>query len=216
MDMSIIFVGAVLLILSITNVFSLLFDKQKLAGIAKVFLIPLVILLCYLINPNMNIIIYIGLVFGWLGDIFLLSDKKHMFLFGLSSFLIGHVLYMIVMAGELSFPDMFIAIPVAVLILVLVVFVYKSLKKHAPRDMNIALVAYLLCLAGINFLSINILSQAVTMNSILLAMGSALFFVSDYVLARGMFVEKNSLGDFIVMSTYIPAQLLIGLSFALN
>ncbi len=216
MHFSLIIVIIILLCSSCINLFGHIFQKNKLAGISKVFLVPSIILLCYLINPDIPIIIYLGLIFGWLGDLFLLSEKDHMFLLGLSSFLIGHILYMVAVSQLVFTYDVFIVIVSAVILCTVMMFVFFSLHRHVPKIMKIPVTTYLLSLVGINFFSINLLFQNFTVAAVILVCGSVLFLCSDYVLARSMFIKKTALGDFVVMLTYISAQLLIGLYFALT
>lgn len=45
--------------------------------------------------------IFIGLVFGWFGDVFLLArDSKRLFMAGLVSFLLGHLAYVVAIAAH--------------------------------------------------------------------------------------------------------------------
>ncbi len=216
MNLPIIFTASLLIIASFFNLFGLVTKRYKLAGVFKVFLVPLIILLCYLINPQMNFLIYLGLLFGWLGDLFLLSDKSHMFLLGLSSFLVGHVMYMLAMAGELALYNIPVIIIVSAVLLTLIILIYNSLKNHVQKEMKPPLIAYLLCLVGITFFSVNIFFSSMSVHSTALLCGSTLFFISDYVLARGVFIKKTPLIDFIIMSTYISAQVLISSYFLFN
>ncbi len=104
----------------------------------------------------------------------------------------------------------------ALLMLGVAKIAYSSLYVYVPKEMKIPVIFYVLILTGINFVSLNLLLQSSSVQVILLVVGTVLFFASDYILARGMFKKELKHNQFVVMATYIPAQLLIGLSFALQ
>ncbi len=216
MDTYVILVACALAVATATNLITKIFHKPIISGISKVFLVPLITLLCYLINPNMNVLIYIGLGFGWLGDIFLLSTKKPFFLMGLTSFLTGHVLYIVAIAGLITSMNLMIALVVAMLLLAAGKIMFTSIRPYIQMDMLIPVLFYVLTLVSINFVSINLVLQSATLQSILLVVGTLIFMASDYILSRSIFIKSTKWNRFAVMALYTPAQILIALSFALT
>ncbi len=216
MELSTILAASGLGLASAVNLFGRATDKKVVSAIAKVTLMPLLALLCYLINPNMHLLVFLGLGFGWLGDVFLISVRKPFFLAGLIAFLTGHVLYVVAIAELLAPLSILVPGVIGLLLLSLGKILFTSLKPYISKDMLIPVLFYVLVLISINFVSINLLLQSVTLQSILLVVGSAMFMSSDYILARTIFVKSSKKMQFAVMALYIPAQVLITLSFALT
>ncbi len=215
METNVILVACALGLATAVNLITKIFHRPKISGIAKVTLMPLLTLLCYLINPQMNVLIFIGLGFGWLGDVFLLSTKKPFFLLGLSSFLTGHILYIVAIAELLTALNLLVALVIAMLLLAIGKIMFTSIRGYIERDMLIPVILYVLTLVSINFVSTNLLLQSVTLQSILLVVGTLLFMASDYILSRSIFIKQTKLNSFAVMALYTPAQVLIALAFAL-
>ena len=80
-------------------VLALLANQQTLHFIAKPLLIPVLLLLLFFTKsavPGKNLLLA-GLLFSWMGDLFLLFEYKNklFFIFGLASFLTTHIFYII-------------------------------------------------------------------------------------------------------------------------
>lgn len=148
-----------------------------------------------------------GLVLSLIGDVFLMLDEK-LFIGGLVSFLMGHVMYVI---GLVQFDEV---TPPLLIVGIVVVFVAAALvgskvvRGASGTDAR---------LAGPVSIYIGVISLMVVMafgTAVPLAIvGAMLFYASDGVLGWNKFVEPVPHGRLAVMTTYHLGQ--IGLVLAL-
>jgi alkenylglycerophosphocholine/alkenylglycerophosphoethanolamine hydrolase len=148
-----------------------------------------------------------GLVLSLVGDVFLMLDEK-LFIGGLVSFLMGHVMYVI---GLVQFDDV---TPPLLVVGIVVVFVAAALigskvvRGAGQTDAR---------LAGPVSIYIGVISLMVVMafgTAVPVAIvGAVLFYASDGVLGWNKFVEPVPHGRLAVMTTYHLGQ--IGLVLAL-
>ena len=68
---------------------------------------------------------------------------------------------------------------------------------------------YMLILGSLNLFSLFYMICYFEKRKLLLVLGTLLFWISDFTLARDLFYESNIYYPFIIMSTYISAQTLI-------
>ena len=203
--MTILF-SALYLAASAVHLFFCFSQKYRRAqDFTKVLLMPL-LLAAALFTGNCPLFTALALFFGWIGDILLLRpEQKPFFLGGLAAFLIGHICYIPVLAGAGSYSLVF-SLPVGTVLLLLGAGAYATLHRHLPPEMRIPVVAYLLVILCMAFAAIHTQRpQAIV--------GAGAFVLSDYMLARGLFIQKGRYGDFLVMLTYLSAQFCLGLLF---
>lgn len=169
-------------------------------------------------NINYFILIFIALIFSFLGDIFLVLKAKplkkldNMFFLGLTCFLITHILYSsaFISLGSL---DIFVFILSILVALTLITF-FKSIKNFdfkngtIPSYIYIFAISFMFCNA-LGLIRCNLNKPAL----ILLITGTLLFFISDFIISF-IFFFKNSSKFLIPMNllTYYLGQILIALS----
>ncbi len=168
-------------------------------GFTKTLLMP-ALLAAVLADGEAGALVAAALFFGWLGDVLLLRpDKPPCFLAGLASFLIGHGCYIPALLSGTDFSALrgiLAALPLAVL----GAGAYVSLRRHLPGKMKPPVAAYLLVILGMAW-------AAVMRGEALLIAGAASFVLSDYILARTLFIRRRKWSDAAVMLTYLLAQL---------
>jgi uncharacterized membrane protein YhhN len=162
-------------------------------------------------------IILLALVFGCLGDIFL--NIRNFFVFGVASFLLGHLLYIFLFFGETGFKN--IKKNIFVFIGVCIVYLYaenKVLLYFRPALIKAGvwgpLIVYTSIIATLNVSSAIYAYCYRNIYSFLTYIGSLVFFISDVVLAQQLFVENKKHYQIIIMTTYILGQSLISLGMA--
>jgi len=202
----------VLGIVSLVYLVTLFFKESIFQFILKSCLVPF-ILAVYIFGPNVILpTIVLALVFAWLGDVLLIKINNPIFFrFGLASFLIGHIFYIITMfthAMPLNIPVLIISVIVAVCY---GFFAFKMVKPSP--EMKIPVIAYetIILIMVISALQL-FLAQGGLFGTLVFA-GSLCFLASDTMLALVTF-RKKPLYVY-VMITYIAAQLLIALGFCL-
>lgn len=193
------------------SILNIIFNyRNNLKGIylTKPLIMPLLILYYITLTQNINFIIIGALIFGFLGDVFLLDSKNH-FTKGLLSFFCGHILYIVAfylnftIKGVKGFYLVFIIFYLFyALLLVKELFAYLG-------SMKILGTMYMSTIMIMSFISLLMMLQSFTINTVLIFLGTIIFIVSDSVLAFDTFKEKYAYSGVIIMSTYITAQFLI-------
>lgn len=137
-----------------------------------------------------------ALLFGWGGDVALLSDADPAFLVGMGSFAAGHVCYLVLFGRRGTSPLLGGAYAVALIGTV------ALLWGDLPADLRIPVAGYSLLLTAMAFRSSALGWRA--------GLGGALFLLSDTLIATGV-AEWPQLPrpDFWIMATYLVAQYLL-------
>ena len=147
-----------------------------------------------------------ALVLSLLGDVFLMLPRD-MFAFGLASFLLGHVAYVVGLRnGPSSTPALVAAsIGVVAIAIVLGARVLRGVVAGGHRELTGPVVAYMAVLSAM------FVCALATLNP-LAALGAGLFFCSDAVLAWNRFVRPLQWGPLAVIVSYHLGQGLLVLS----
>jgi uncharacterized membrane protein YhhN len=157
------------------------------------------------INNNFScptILLLIGLIFGLGGDLLLLNDD--FFVKGLFSFLIGHIFYIIAMwPGKITLSPWFIVLVSGAslgytLLLAKLMTSQKRQKFLLPVAVYVIVISMML-LSALNFHST---IQAFPW----LAIGAALFYISDAVLSWDRFIYRKPLFHIAILGPYYAAQ----------
>lgn len=201
----------ILIVFITVSILNIMFNyRNNLKGIylTKPLIMPLLILYYITLTQNINFIIIGALIFGFLGDVFLLDSKNH-FTKGLLSFFCGHILYIVAfylnftIKGVKGFYFAFI-----IFYLFYALLLVKGLFPYLG-SMKILGTMYMSTIMVMSFISLLMMLQSFTINTVLIFLGSIIFIISDSVLAFDTFKEKYAYSGVIIMSTYITAQFLI-------
>jgi uncharacterized membrane protein YhhN len=190
-----------------------------LSLILKASVIPVLIII-FAINarPSINGIQFLmvaGLFFSLIGDIILEFTLRNgnMFIIGLASFLIAHVMYFMLFfltpGRNIIFNKRIILLlPVILYGSGILYFLYNDLN-----DMRIPVIIYtviiLIMLSG----AINRMEKVNKSSFYLVLTGAILFVISDSAIAVNKFSFAFAYSSIIIMSTYAAAQLLIVLGY---
>jgi len=161
----------------------------------------------------------VGQVFCLLGDI-LLTFPRRFFLFGLSSFLVGHLVYIFCFQlWNVELTSWFILLVLAVFSFGFVYIgrIVPYLKiNRGTRRLTALVVIYSIILSLMLLSAISTLIQPhwPHSSSVLISVGAILFFASDCLLAYDRFVESYRFARFLVRSTYYMAQILMSVGIA--
>lgn len=152
-------------------------------------------------------LIFLGLAFSLLGDVFLMlkSDK---FMQGLISFLIAHIFYIMAFlnASQISI-NLYAVIPI-----VLIGFGYLAVLLPKTGNLKIPVLIYALILQAMVITADMFYQTANTTGSLMVLIGAIWFMLSDSILAFARFVKSFKLAQISVLSTYYIAQTCIVLS----
>jgi len=193
-------------------------DMPMLHFITKPLLIPVLVLLVVFtktVAPRQSLLIT-GLVFSWLGDMFLLFEYRNtlFFIFGLLCFLTTHVFYITwflkIKSPGISLlkkqPLLFIA--VVGYGITLVWFLYPHLG-----DLKIPVMVYATVICTMLLCSLHIFLKVNKPANVLYLLGAALFVLSDSLLALNKFYQPFAFAGVLIMLTYCGAQYFIVTGF---
>ncbi len=154
-----------------------------------------------------------GLLFGLLGDVFLMFDDRYesLFIYGLIAFLIGHIAYMSAFYLDYKISkdvykkyskDAIIAYSFFSVIFCAGLWTYLG-------NLKIPVILYAIVISLMGIMAVNRFGRVNSLSFKLIFYGSILFVLSDSVLAIDRFVYSFKFGGAIVMASYMAAQYLI-------
>lgn len=199
----------ILAILTIIHLVLCFFVVEKYRKITKVMLLPILIIIL-IVGKCTSPLLYLALFFGWIGDILLISNSKKIFTIGTASFAIGHVFYLVFIIFGLitslkaqgqNIP--YIPYIIGTVIFAIIFFIVASsiLKKSVGYMAYVGAFYFILLILELFF--------SILAGKLLLALGFALFIISDATLSTTKCFKKIPREDFYVMATYVSAQSLI-------
>lgn len=209
LDMNYTIISLIYLFLGLFELIFCFFKMEKLRKIFKAIpLFTLFISFC-IISPN-SYLLYIPLLFYCIGDIFLLSLNKKMFVSGCNSFFVGHIIYTVYIFystyntnefnnGLLIFSIIYIVSAIIIYIILnkkIGFYVYPGLLYFS---LQLALVSYTLYF----FISTN------EVNYLLFSLGFLIYFLSDLIVLYKRFFKRFNKDDFYIMLTYYIAVFLV-------
>ncbi|MBA3281604.1 MAG: lysoplasmalogenase [Acidimicrobiia bacterium] len=152
------------------------------------------------VDPTVRSWMVAGLVLSLVGDIFLMLDDKW-FVAGLSSFLLGHIAYVV---GLQLAPTSRTGTVVGLIVVGLVIAtvgrrIVTGVASGDHRELVVPVVAYLVVISAM------VVSASGTEDPWAVA-GAGLFYVSDATLAWNRFLEPRRWGPLTVMVTYHLGQ----------
>ncbi len=158
-----------------------------------------------------TLFIIVGLIFCLGGDVFLALPQERMFLFGLVSFLLGHVCYVIGFFWIAQVGGLTIVGTVTSLVIGLII--YRWLKPHLG-SMQKPVLAYivvisLMVIAAWSLLGTNSQPDA---GRWLVFLGAISFYISDIFVARDRFLKNDFVNRLWGLPLYYLGQFLIAFS----
>lgn len=151
-----------------------------------------------------------GLALSTLGDVFLMLPGDW-FVFGLGSFLLAHVAYLIALTRRAR---LFAAVWPFLAYAVLAGAVLWVLWPHLPGELRVPVVVYVIVLAAMAAQAAAVWWRLRDAASALAAWGGLSFVVSDATLAIDRFASPFAAASAAVLLSYWLAQSLIGLSLS--
>ncbi len=152
--------------------------------------------------------IVIGLIFSFFGDILLIKEEH--FAFGLLSFLIAHIFYIVAFVSTqeinqtLYFPSL---TPFVLFALCVGVLIYRNLGK-----LLIPVGLYIFVIVIMGWQSFNHFLTYHSIYSLVALIGACAFMLSDSLIAINRFRKRLKHERILIMGTYYFGQFLIALS----
>jgi uncharacterized membrane protein YhhN len=189
------------------------------ALILKALIIPVLMLLVILnlrtSGERQTQMIILALIFSWFGDILLgvPASIANLFIPGLISFLLAHVMYLIVFFrthGEniIIRKKIYFLIPVLFYGVLLLAILFSSLgEMKLPVTVYTLAILTMVCSAITRYGKVNRVSW------ILVMAGAILFLMSDSGIAINKFLKPFPGAQLMIMSTYVLAQFMIVIGY---
>ena len=207
------------------HLFSCIFRLSTPKEISKCLLLPLLLCLYLQITnkeARSKFVIY-GLIEGCVGDILLICVNKICLIFGIFSFLLCQISYIIEITSRIEMKiwkeKIWTAFGLFIILGCFCSYIYKYYVAEGCNRENLQLpfIVYLTNSGLFNMVSLFYLINKKSLNGLMLVVGSSFFFISDFTLSIQMFYEHTLFGSyslFVIMLTYIIAQtvICIGLS----
>lgn len=141
-------------------------------------------------------LIFIGLIFGGIGDVCLnlrlvFKDGKKIFLLGIAAFLVGHILYLAALIPETAPKTLVICLAGGVVAAaVLLAWIFKNIT--AQKVFKIFGVFYVGAVVLMTAVSVGRVVENFAVSSLIYMIGAVLFTLSDVILIFNMFSEKKA------------------------
>ncbi len=203
------------LLISIVHLLFCFFEKEKLRKISKPFCVLLLSIAIIFISPS-EYFIYVGLLFGVVGDILLL--KKHKvwpLVIGTFFFFLNHCFF-VIEAIKLCFPiNDFIYFFMAFFPILFCLITYYPFKK-VFRQGQLTFGGSIYCsFLSLDFLMMLVLSIMYKPKYLLISsLGGFAFIASDIFLCYTLFIKDVKRRDFFIMALYLIGQTLISFGLA--
>lgn len=157
-------------------------------------------------------VVLAAMAFCWVGDLLLVSkSNKLLFLAGLVSFLLGHLVYIAAFTVRgISLPAL---APAAVVMAVFAWRVLAWLNPVLDSNMRRPVFLYVIAISAMMAMAIGTFSAH---GGLVVLLGGLLFVISDLFVARNRFVAPGFVNRAWGLPIYFSAQLLFAASVAVN
>jgi uncharacterized membrane protein YhhN len=223
-----VYIGPLSLLFSIllaVDIYSETTLNYAIMWVVKPLLMPILLVL-FLLNAHNNlslerICIVIALSFSCVGDILLMQHRNDLFVFGLVSFLIAHISYVVsfmvrlhhdgaAKRKRLTVSAMIVAlIPFLAYIILMLYIICPKMNENADKtkDLVIPVILYTFVIVGMAYISYLRDRKAPGFWSVFI--GAIFFVLSDSILAFDKFVAPLPTPGLFIMFTYGVGQYLI-------
>lgn len=209
------------LLSSVCNLTGAFCGVRALSVCSKPLIVPSLALWCWLSLKRHGVrgggvtYLMLALAFGTLGDILLIFNGQGFFLAGLVAFLIGHFFYYLTIDSRVvkSAPVLSLRM---LLLYALMSFMIVSAQMFGVKGflgmcVSVYACAFAFCLHAAILATVDTKSHHYVWTTV----GYVLFVISDTILATGVFTDiRIPKRGFLVMLTYILAQLLLAVSLS--
>ncbi len=202
------------LVVLFANLVAVYLNSQILRFISKPLLMP--VLSFYLIaqtkmaRSNLKAWIMLALFFSWLGDVLLMfeNNKSVFFLYGLLSFLIAQVFY-IIFFHNIRMKEYIRGNALFLLLVVVYYGILISVLSPYLGNMKLPVRIYGVVLSFMLMLAMHTILGKNKKAGLWMLLGAILFVTSDSLLAFNKFLSPFNYAGIIIMLTYGLAQLFI-------
>jgi uncharacterized membrane protein YhhN len=157
-------------------------------------------------SPGGRACFVVALVFSLAGDVFLMLPDENLFVFGLGSFLLGHVAYIVglLVAGVSPLALAVGVVVVAGLMALVAPTLVVGARRRDPR-LGVPVLVYIVAISVMVACAIgSVVAAAIA--------GALLFYASDFAIGWSRFVSDFAGSRLVIIITYHLAQVLLVVS----
>lgn len=211
MDGTVIALLAATLVVAAIDWWAVGTDRRRVEYVAKPLTMVVLIAAALALDPvdgTARTWFVVALVLSLAGDVFLMLPRD-LFVPGLTSFLLGHVAYIV---GLLSLDTSVVGLAVGVGIIAVALpwlglRILRAVRIGSEPELAVPVTAYVLVISAM------VISAGASGSAIALA-GAVSFYVSDALIAWTRFIQPLAWGRVAVMVTYHAAQIALVASLA--
>ena len=202
-----------LLVMLVFDVLYILFEEQfafKIVASVIFVLIGILNLIFAIVskqNLKFPLLMLSGLVFAMLGDILL----EIIFIVGAILFAIGHIFFFVSYCVLEKFKVMDLLYGIIIFIPSVLFMTLAPIFDYNGIVMELVCVVYALIISFMVGKSISLITKEKNILSVIILVGSILFFLSDLMLLLGVFANLSVVG-IICLALYYPAEFLLAFS----
>lgn len=200
--------------ISVVYLSIILLGHEAIAWFLKPLLLPFLLFSVYTFEkfPTKNLLLS-ALTFSWIGDVILMfADKGELyFIFGLVSFLISHILYIVLFSKQGNTTDYKKNIIFWIGLILIILYLKSMLTLLFPKlgDLKIPVSIYALTISIMLLVALKGYFSWKKPANISILFGAMFFVTSDSILAINKFYEPLPYAAFLIMFTYLVAQFAI-------
>lgn len=184
-------------------------ENEKFRKWSKCFCMGLLAIAVFFFAPQYPLI-YISIILGFLGDLFLLKKENAFYLtIGAISFAAMHGLNMYIICSYLSYSVNWSVFVISLIGLAIFIIYGKLTKRKVPPAIRKGALGYFFLLLFATVIAGLLLIDSLSLGSIIIFTGYILFLCSDICLVIFNYVHHVKRKHFWVMLTYLSAQTLI-------
>jgi len=201
-------------ILAVLDILGIVTKTEILHYIVKPLLIPALLLLLFFTDTAVSgkKLLFIGLIFSWLGDVFLLFESKQalFFIFGLASFLTTHIFYILYFL-RIHSANISLLKKQPILIALVLTYGITLVWQLFPYlgELKIPVIIYAIVICSMLLCSLHIFSKVKRKSAGFYLLGASVFVISDSLLAVNKFYQPFAYAGAFIMLTYCAAQYFI-------
>lgn len=186
-------------------------SRRRLRLFTKPVALPFLGLFYYYTVDTVSMWILLALVFGLVGDVFLLSQKrKRYFIAGLTAFLAGHIFYVIHFISFCPWESVHWPLMVVLgLILIVIGIIIQRQLKSISKVIRIPVIFYTIVIGTMALGSFTRVGGFSGLSLWMPIAGAFLFMLSDSLIAFRNFKRKSAILSYLVSITYYLAQFLL-------
>jgi uncharacterized membrane protein YhhN len=204
-------------VIAIITIVTRVLEMDEIQNVFKPMLMPILMIFVYVntkLSTSFSKLIFFALLFSLAGDVFLMPYFD-IFIFGLASFLIAHIFYIVAFLKGNKLIEgikknmLFVVILLLAYLSLIFILVSNMLESNTDVTLIVAVVIYATVITVMVLSTMSMYGNDASLQSKLMMIGAIFFMFSDSVIAINKFIFEITYSGLLIMLTYTLAQWLI-------